>query len=201
MGDRPPIWLGAGTLVSIALVAPRVVGVVVVAPPRSPPPSMEMLVECHDFPTTGRGLRVVRDVAAGEELLAVPLSLCWHAAASRAALSFLPAALSELDVVAVHLLLEQAKGAESVHAEHMAAIPLKYDSTLFWSDSELAALRGSPWLELAERFAEEAAADWRALQEALATSDDEANRGLLERHGIGWEQYLWAYATVKSRAA
>mmetsp|Transcript_9266 Transcript_9266/g.30781 ORF Transcript_9266/g.30781 Transcript_9266/m.30781 type:complete len:443 (+) Transcript_9266:53-1381(+) len=156
------------------------------------------LVEPYDFPDTGRGLRCVRAVAEGEELLAVPLEECWHEMAARRApelAALADASLSETDAIALHLLLERAKGDGSERAAHLRSMPPVYDSTLFWSEAELAHLRGSDWLDLARRFAEELEADWAALQSQPAVA------ALLSRHGLGIEAYRWAYATVKSRAA
>ena len=156
------------------------------------------LVEPYDFPDTGRGLRCVRAVAEGEELLAVPLEECWHEKAARRApelAALADASLSETDAIALHLLLERAKGDGSERAAHLRSMPLVYDSTLFWSEAELAHLRGSDWFGLARRFAEELEADWAALQSQPAVA------ALLSRHGLGIEAYRWAYATVKSRAA
>lgn len=159
-----------------------------------------MLVEPFDFRETGRGLRCVRAVAKGEELLAVPLEHCWHAADARRAAELQPlvsagATLTELDAIALQLLIERSKGPAGARWEHLQTMPPAYDTTLFWSAEELEALCGSAWLELAERFAGEAASDWAALREQPGAAE------LLSQHGLGFHEYLWAYATVKSRAA
>ena len=130
---------------------------------------MPSLVDVADFPATGRGCRCIRAVSAGEELLAVPLDRCFYAAGARQALQPLlaNAQVSDHDITALHFLLERAKGAASARAEHIRELPASYDTTLFWSDAEVAQLEGSAWHELATRYSAEAAGDWRALQAVL----------------------------------
>ena len=161
------------------------------------------LVEPCSFPGMGRGLRVTRDVVEGEELLAVPLADCWHAADARrmpelrslgVSLGARGEALSELDAVALQLLIERSKGEAAVRAAHIRDIPASYPTVpLFWSEAELSALRGSAWEGLARRYVEEAHGDWASLR---ALVGDE----FLRAHAIGIDGYLWAYATIKSRA-
>ena len=79
------------------------------------------LVEAFDFPGMGRGLRCVRAVAAGEELVVVPLDSCWHAADSRRVPELQPlldegVELTDFEVVALHVLIERAKGDASARA-------------------------------------------------------------------------------------
>ena len=171
--------------------------------PTLPP---DALVESHVFGDTGRGLRCTRDVAEGEELVVVPLDACWHAAGSREVPALRPLVeagveLTDFDACALHLLVERAKGSASAWRDHLEELPTAYNSTLFWSAAELAELEGSPWKGLAERFAEEAAADWAALRSKLAAAAElGGGDDLLARHQLAWDDYLWAYATLKSRA-
>ena len=134
------------------------------------------LVEAFIFPETGRGLRVTRAVAKGEELLAVPLDDCWHAADARKCAELQPllesgVALSDFDASVLQLLLSRAgkTSVSELRRAHRAEMPSAYNSTLFWSDADMAELKGSPWQQLAERLAEEVAADWAALR-ALVSS-------------------------------
>ena len=176
----------------------------------------DALVEPYEFPDTGRGLRCKRAVAKGEELLAVPLEECWHAADARkfgklqALLRAVPA-ISDLDASILQLLLAQADpGTVSpLRQAHLKELPQTYNSTLFWSDKQLSELKGSAWYGLANRFAEEVSSDWASLQtlmsSASASIPEEGEHMLmddfLETNGITWERYQWAYATLKSRAA
>ena len=194
-------------------------------------PLFPPLVEAYDFETTGRGHRCVRDVAQGEELLAIPLEDCWTATDARAAVQLKPvldadSELSDLNVTALHLLVERAKGPESSRWAHLQQLPTEYDSTLLWSAEQLHELEGSPWHQLAARFADEARQvrvarspctsargragvpavalrfacptpqDWAALQQSVARAGCGA---LLE--GASERDYLWAYTTIKSRTA
>ncbi|KAL1515957.1 hypothetical protein AB1Y20_002570 [Prymnesium parvum] len=165
----------------------------------------EALVEPLDFAETGRGLGCVRDVAEGEELLVVPLSDCWWAPDSRAAAEIAPLLsegieLSNMDVCALHLLVERRKGAASTRWAHLCDLPRGYDSPLFWSDEEMAALEGSEWRALAVRFLQEVKEEWEALQAKLRDAGEEGGgASFLAAHSIDWDGYLWAYATLKSR--
>jgi len=159
-----------------------------------------MLVERHDFAETGRGLRCTRSVEKGEELLVITLDECWHAAGALSEPELAPlvgqgAKLTELDAIALHLLIERSKGEGSARWAHLQEMPQAYDSTLFWSDEEREQLRGSNWLELSERFSDEVLTDWTALREQPCVA------AILGEYSIGFSDYLWAYATVKSRAA
>lgn len=156
------------------------------------------------FPDTGRGLGCTRQVDEGEEIIVVPLDSCWWEGSSREAAEIKPlivagVSFTALDVTALHVLLERSKGQESSRWSHIEVLPPDYDSTLFWNDAELSELCGSAWHGLAEMFTEEAWADWERLRTMLAAT--EASQTFLQRHSITWEDYLWAYATLKSRQA
>ena len=173
----------------------------------------EALVERADFEDSGRGLGCIRDVEAGEELLEIPLAHCWHGAASlhvpelAALVTSAGGALRDFDATALHLLIERSKGSESVRWAHLQELPAGYDSTLFWSDTELEELKGSAWLGLARRFADEARGDWFELTKLVAMTigglpeDSQSAPNLIDLYGITYQDYLWAYATLKSRAA
>ena len=108
----------------------------------SPMPLFPPLVEEYDFEETGRGCRCVRDIVQGEELLAIPLDECWTAADARAATQLKPVIdadpeLSDVNVTALHLLVERAKGPHSARWAHLQQLPTEYDSTLFWSAQQL----------------------------------------------------------------
>ena len=167
----------------------------------------DALVAPMDFEDTGRGLGCIRDVAEGEDLVVIPLETCWWAGGSRKEPDLRPlidggVELTDLDACALHLLIERAKGSASSRWAHLQDLPVGYDSTLFWTDEEMARLEGSDWKGLAERFSGEAKSDWEALQATLTAGAETGGAAtFLARHGIDWEGYLWAYATLKSRQA
>eukprot|EP00965_Chrysotila_dentata_P096886 3201961-Pleurochrysis_carterae.AAC.2 len=110
------------------------------------------------FEETGRGLRCLRAVREGEILAAAPLSECWSADAALAAsemcevLAALQARnvrLPEHALIALHILVEKSRGALSPRAAHVSQLPTQFDSTLFWTDSEISSLQGSVWYTLA----------------------------------------------------
>ena len=143
------------------------------------------LVEAFIFPDTGRGLRVTRAVAKGEELLAVPLDDCWHAADARKCAELQPllgsgAALSDFDASVLQLLLSRAgkTSVSELRKAHLAEMPSAYNSTLFWSDADMAELKGSPWQQLAERLAEEVSDEVLLVSESGIKSPEDALRAL-----------------------
>jgi len=167
-------------------------------------PLFPPLVEAYDFEDTGRGCRCVRAVTEGEELLAIPLEDCWTSVDARKAPQLASVVegspeLSDLNVTALHLLVERKKGADSTKYAHLQQLPTSYDSTLFWSADELGELEGSQWKQMAERFGEEAAQDWAALKAAVERAAEPEAKQLLS--GVATDDYLWAYATIKSRTA
>lgn len=167
-------------------------------------PLFPPLVVEHDFEETGRGYRCLRDIKQGEELLAIPLADCWTAADARATAQLKPVVdadpeLSDVNVTALHLLVERAKGPQSTRWAHLQQLPIEYDATLFWSAEQLSEIKGSPWHELATRFSEEAREDFAALRLAVSKGATPESRALLD--GVTERDYLWAYASVKSRTA
>ena len=167
-------------------------------------PLFPPLVVEHDFEETGRGYRCLRDIKQGEELLAIPLADCWTAADARATAQLKPVMdadpeLSDVNVTALHLLVERAKGPQSTRWAHLQQLPIEYDATLFWSAEQLSEIKGSPWHELATRFSEEAREDFAALRRAVSKGATPESRALLD--GVTERDYLWAYASVKSRTA
>ena len=160
-------------------------------------PLFPPLVVEHDFEETGRGYRCLRDIKQGEELLAIPLADCWTAADARATAQLKPVMdadpeLSDVNVTALHLLVERAKGPQSTRWAHLQQLPIEYDATLFWSAEQLSEIKGSPWHELATRFSEEAREDFAALRRAVSKGATPESRALLD--GVTERDYLWAYA-------
>ncbi|KAG8470428.1 hypothetical protein KFE25_008849 [Diacronema lutheri] len=163
-------------------------------------------VEPFDFPETGRGQRTVRAIRAGETVLAVPLDECWTVSAARAALGQAHApVLAALDrlpaprvlktpLLALHLLIERARGAGSPHHAHIQVLPREFDSPLHWTDDELAALHASPsgWRAFAERARDEAARDYGELVEELGEA-------MLDALNADYASYLWASSAFQSR--
>mmetsp|Transcript_70393 Transcript_70393/g.139641 ORF Transcript_70393/g.139641 Transcript_70393/m.139641 type:complete len:412 (+) Transcript_70393:49-1284(+) len=152
-------------------------------------------VEEHAF-SSGRGLRVRRPVKAGEAVLTVPLHHCWSAERARqvpelASLASLP----DEDLMALHLLLERAKGPTGWNATHLRILPEEYDMTPFWSDSELARLDGE--LQATSRkLATQVQTDFAAI---IKTAQGKGEDGMLLQAGIDLESFKWAKATLWSR--
>ena len=127
------------------------------------------LVTPHNFEDTGRGQRCQRDVNRGEVLLSVPLSSCWTVANAKAhpELAGLEACPDQ-DLLALHLLLERAKGEASARHSHIASLPTSFDTPTFWTEAELAELTGSTWQDTSAEFKSEMLEDWQRLPERMA---------------------------------
>eukprot|EP00811_Abedinium_folium_P036061 NODE_8805_length_1468_cov_10.201342.p1 GENE.NODE_8805_length_1468_cov_10.201342~~NODE_8805_length_1468_cov_10.201342.p1 ORF type:complete len:270 (+),score=45.01 NODE_8805_length_1468_cov_10.201342:277-1086(+) len=112
----------------------------------------DAVVMPHDFgPPTGRGLRCLRAVKAGEPFLRIPLSCCVTAERAKsdvlALLSITAADVPTLtlqDYLCLWLLQERTKGSASVKADFIAMLPKEGDvpamSSVCWPTSALALL-------------------------------------------------------------
>jgi histone-lysine N-methyltransferase SETD3 len=117
-----------------------------------------------------------------------------HACVSRAALC-----CSEMRAPqppALLLLHERSQGAASQRWAHLASLPAAYDATVFWSEAELADLRGSPLWAQTQALRAQTEADHRELHTALL----EPNAALFPPDACDLEAYRWALATIWSRA-
>jgi histone-lysine N-methyltransferase SETD3 len=102
------------------------------------------------------------------------------------------------DVLALFIMHERRKGANSAHAEHIDSIPREYDQTLFWADNELAEIVGSNVHALTQSLAVQVREDHEALLKALESSAYELT--LLADTPFTLEEYRWALATIWSRS-
>jgi [ribulose-bisphosphate carboxylase]-lysine N-methyltransferase len=155
-------------------------------------------LELADFgEPCGFGFRATAPISAGTVLVSVPVELTFSAAAARVSPTLGPllervSGLRDDDLLAALLLHEKGVDAAPRKA-HIAALPDVYDATLFWSDSELAELRGSPLHTLTLSLQEQTAADFAALQALFCAAPE-----LFPRCSLA--DYRWALATLWSRA-
>jgi len=129
-------------------------------------------------------------------VLTVPLHQCWSATRAKqvpelASMCSLP----DEDLMALHLLLERAKGPKAWNAAHLRSLPGEYDMTVFWSDADLARLDGD--LQATSRkLATQVQADFAAV---IKTAQSAGDDGMLLQAGIDLESFKWAKATLWSR--
>jgi histone-lysine N-methyltransferase SETD3 len=163
------------------------------------PPASYPRLSLRSYGGTSRGVHTRAPVPAEGDLLLVPRAFLLTAEAARAsaagatlAAAGRDAALSAVQqtYLAVHLLLERARGPASPHAPYIAALPAALPHLpLFWSAAELRALAGSHLLaQLAERRAA-LAADYALVCAALPRFAAAASA----------RDFCWARAIVGSR--
>ena len=146
-----------------------------------------------------RGLGTTRDVAPGEVLYRVPLTLAFSLSAAFRSdvrdvcrdvafgetLAVYPAALRRRWALGVFIASERAKGASSFYAPWLRAMPSRYEGSIKqWTPERLATL-GSPELRLAARRA----------STLRRIAWEQRVRGT-----TSFEDFCWALDTIDSRA-
>lgn len=155
-------------------------------------------VQPCDFEGYGRGMACMEDVAAGTELLAVPLSQCWTVAAAQRCSALAPLApldISDPSLLALHILVVRFLGeqAEPVRKEHMKLMEsAKFETLMDWSPEDLDVLRGSKWFMVAGAMKQDIREEFAELQDTIGE--------FLTSYGITWESFLWAHSLVISRS-
>ena len=156
----------------------------------------------------GVGVFATAPLAAGTVLITVPFSECISAetvmatAVGRDVVGPRPGLLQYQDeVIALGLMYAvtlRARGEGDAAAcpwmEHLKTLPTSYNTPLFWSDEELAELKGYNTFHLTNLMKKQIAADWEALHKPLSEEYPE----LLGAATL--ELYQWALSTVYSRA-
>jgi hypothetical protein len=158
----------------------------------------------------GVGVFATAPLAAGTVLVTVPFSECISAeavmatAVGREVVGPRPGLLQYQDeVIALGLMYavtlrargdEDAAQAACPWMAHVKTLPASYNTPLFWSEEELAELKGYNTFHLTNLMKKQIAADWEALHQPLSEEYPE----LLG--GATLEVYQWALSTVYSRA-
>lgn len=121
------------------------------------------LIGLQDFPDTGRGAVALKDIEEDETLFEIPRDLVLSTRTSE-----LPSLLEEKDreslgsgwaSLILCMMWEEAKGPEGKWGDYFASMPTTFNTLMFWSDEELAQLKGSTILEKIGKA--EAEADYR----------------------------------------
>lgn len=147
-------------------------------------------------------MRCTERVAQGDELLRVPLSKCWTAAAARAAPEIealgeeLLEAISDASLIALHLLVVRAKGAactDVCRREHVALLEAaEFETLLDWGPEDLEMLAGSKWAMVAPVCRQDIEEEFTELEEEL--------QEFFELYGIDAQAFLWAHRLLISRS-
>ncbi|KIO19047.1 hypothetical protein M407DRAFT_152805 [Tulasnella calospora MUT 4182] len=109
------------------------------------------LIGLQDFPDTGRGAVALKDIDEDETLFEIPRDLVLSTRTSE-----LPGLLEKEDweslgsgwaSLIVCMMWEEAKGPEGKWGDYFASMPTAFTTLMFWSDEELAQLKGSTILK------------------------------------------------------
>jgi len=145
-------------------------------------------------------MRCTEDVHNGEELMAVPVSKCWTAAAARSSADIAALGddvlecLSDQSLIAVHLLVvkNQGSAAEDFRREHLAYCTSAETETLLdWSEEDLQMLAGSKWAMVAPACKQDIEAEFEELNEVLGE--------FFKAHNIDSAGFCWAHRILLSR--
>jgi len=165
-------------------------------------PHLEVCRVCPaDVPGSGTGMRCTEAVRKDEELLAVPVSKCWTAAAARGCPEIAALGeevldcLSDQALIALHLLVvaNQGSAAEDFRQAHLDYYKsADLETLLDWSDEDLQVLAGSKWAMVAPACKQDIEQEFSELNEVLGE--------FFAAHGISAAGYAWAQKIVMSRA-
>lgn len=121
-----------------------------------------------DLPFTGRGVRARRHFRVGEKMVTIPTAALWTVKKAQADPILGPvlksAQLSDEDTLALYLLFVRSRedGYEGQRS-HIAAMPAKYSSSIFFTEEELRVSEGSSLNILTEQLKERVENDYRRL--------------------------------------
>ncbi|GAQ79143.1 hypothetical protein KFL_000250200 [Klebsormidium nitens] len=152
----------------------------------------------RDHPTLGRGLFTSKAVNRGESLVEVSRGLIATPQSLAEELrDALPDDVTDWGRMAVFLTLERRRGGKSEWAPYVQAMPPleELDSTVFWSDSELALLRGSNLADVTRERRRMMAAEYDALRPVMQSRPD-----LFDLVPLSESEFQHGYALVCSRA-
>lgn len=137
----------------------------------------------------------------GEELLRIPLSVCWTVEAAKACPELAPlgeellGAISDESLLALHILATRSKGeaAEGVRREHLQVLQhAEFETLMEWSADDLKTLEGSKWATVPQQQREDFILEFSELQEVAGD--------VLAELGVDLEAFLWAHRLLMSRA-
>ncbi|KAL9476262.1 hypothetical protein ACSS6W_006103 [Trichoderma asperelloides] len=160
-------------------------------------------LELADFPVTGRGARALRRFKQGERILTIPGNSLWtveHAYADcllGPVLRSTQPPLSVEDTLAIHLLFVRSResGYNGLRS-HVAALPARYLSSIFFAEDELEVCAGTSLYVITKQLEQRIEDDYRVLvMRVLALHPD-----LFPLDKFTIEDYKWALCTVWSRA-
>jgi hypothetical protein len=127
-------------------------------------------LELADFPVTGRGGRALRRFDKGENILSIPYGYLWTVENAYAdpllgpALRSARPPLSAEDTLATYLLFVRSRksGYDGLR-RHVAALPTRYSSSIFFAEDELEVCAGTSLYNITKQLERQIAADFQRL--------------------------------------
>ncbi|GJM98828.1 hypothetical protein PR202_ga15870 [Eleusine coracana subsp. coracana] len=145
----------------------------------------------------GLGLVAARDLPRGEVVAEVPKKLWMDAdavAASDIGRACAGGDLRPWVAVALLLLREAARGADSPWAPYLAILPRQTDSTIFWSEEELLEIQGTQLLSTTMGVKDYVQSEFDSVEAKIIN----ANKDLFP-DTITYDDFLWAFGVLRSR--
>ena len=128
-----------------------------------------------DFPDMGCGIRTLRPLKTGEEVLVIPGNILWTVDAARAhpIPRSLDPPLSDDDTLVVFLLFTKFDELRNHgRRSHINTLPTEYHASVFFTDGELDACSGSSLYDVTQQLKQQIKSDyervWSILSSALA---------------------------------
>jgi len=171
------------------------------------PHPMAISTETRDEITnesSGRGLLARRDVSDGDELLKIPMSMCFTKRSARKAIGkdALPAEINEYLAIACQLIHEKyLMGDKSDWKAYVGVLPEidEVNPTFTWSDEDLKFLEGSPVIAATRSLQMKLAREYEALLGGptglIAKFPERFPAEVFSR-----ENWTWAFTMLFSRA-
>ncbi|CAL5074362.1 unnamed protein product [Urochloa decumbens] len=157
--------------------------------------------EVKAFPASvpeGLGLVAARDLPRGEVVAEVPKKL-WMDADAVAASDIGRACgggggLRPWVSVALLLLREVSRGADSPWAPYLAILPRQTDSTIFWSEEELLEIQGTQLLSTTVGVKEYVQSEFESVEAQIINVNKDLFPGTITS-----DDFLWAFGVLRSR--
>ncbi|XMA08670.1 hypothetical protein WAI453_001461 [Rhynchosporium graminicola] len=160
-------------------------------------------LQLADFSSTGRGVRTLRRFEEGEKILTIPYSVLWTVKHAHADPILGPALLSVWppltvdNTLAIYILFVRSHGSRyNGKGSHVAALPAKYTSSIFFTEAELEICAGTSLYTTTKQLNRQIEDDFSELVARILGRHPE----LFPHDKFTIEDYKWALCTVWSRA-
>ncbi|KAG1710816.1 hypothetical protein DVH05_013541 [Phytophthora capsici] len=149
----------------------------------------------------GHGVFAKQNLSSGQVTLRVPFKLTMNTeSASQSDIAPVLEKYPQIpddEVLALHLMHERSKGADSFFAPFIASLPTTFDLPVFWSELELNELQGTNVLLLTRLMKQHLQRDFDNIHQAVVDDFPEIFASLPT---ITLEDYTWAMSVIWSRA-